>query len=158
MNWQARRCPKNGGHGPRKLLCADDRAHAEWVEYLDGAAGRYRGARLVGNRLDSCLFVANNQNLPPRTWLGQLFAQENLSKQDRMSLLMGVPSKDHADGGRVVCSCFGVGINTLTAAIRDEGLETVEAIGKNLKAGTNCGSCIPELKALIKEAGARKVS
>jgi len=150
--------PEKWGPWARKLLCADDRAHAEWVEYLDGAAGRYRGARLVGNRLDSCLFVANNQNLPPRTWLGQLFAQENLSKQDRMSLLMGVPSKDHADGGRVVCSCFGVGINTLTAAIRDEGLETVEAIGKNLKAGTNCGSCIPELKALIKEAGARKVS
>ena len=150
--------PGEWGPWARKLLCADDRAHAEWVEYLDSAAGRYRGARLVGNRLDSCLFVATNQSLPPRTWLGQLFAQESLSKQDRMSLLMGMPSKDHADGGRAVCSCFGVGINTLTAAIRDEGLETVEAIGKKLKAGTNCGSCIPELKALIKEAGANKVS
>jgi assimilatory nitrate reductase catalytic subunit len=75
-----------------------------------------------------------------------------------MSLLMGMPSKDHSDGGRIVCSCFGVGINTLTAAIRDGGLVTVEDIGKTLKAGTNCGSCIPELKALIKEVGMPKVS
>ena len=150
--------PDEWGPWARELLCADDRAHAEWVEYLDSAAGRYRGARLVDNRLDSCLFVATNQSLPPRTWLGQLFAQEALSKQDRMSLLTGIPTKDHADGGRVICSCFGVGINTLTAAIRREGLETLEDIGKALKAGTNCGSCIPELKALIKEAGTPKAS
>ena len=150
--------PGEWGPWARELLCADDRANAEWVEYVDSAAGRYRGARLVDNRLDSCLFVATNQSLPPRTWLGQLFGQEALSKQDRMSLLMGMPSKDHSDGGRIVCSCFGVGINTLTAAIRDGGLVTVEDIGKTLKAGTNCGSCIPELKALIKEVGMPKVS
>jgi assimilatory nitrate reductase catalytic subunit len=150
--------PEEWGRWARELLCADDRAQAEWVEYLDSAAGRYRGARLVSNRLDSCLFVATNQRLPPRTWLGQLFAQEILSKQDRMSLLMGVPPKDHPDGGRVVCSCFGVGINTLTQAIHEQGLVTVEAIGQTLKAGTNCGSCIPELRTLINEVESSKVS
>ena len=30
-----------------------------------------------------------------------------------------------------------------------EGCGTVEALGAALKCGTNCGSCVPELKALI---------
>jgi assimilatory nitrate reductase catalytic subunit len=34
-------------------------------------------------------------------------------------------------------------------AIQRDGLHTVEALGQSLKAGTNCGSCIPELKELI---------
>ena len=148
--------PQEWGGWARELLCAEDRAKAEWVEYLDNAAGRYRGARLVANRLDSCLFIATHQNLPPRSWLGQMFSHETLGQQDRMSLLVGTPPKDRPDGGRVVCSCFGVGINTLTRAIREQGLVTTETIGLALKAGTNCGSCIPELKALIKEAGLPK--
>jgi assimilatory nitrate reductase catalytic subunit len=58
----------------------------------------------------------------------------------------------------VVCSCFSVGINTLTRAIREQDLTTAEAIGQALKAGSNCGSCIPELKALLKEVELSKVS
>ena len=150
--------PEDWGRWARDLLCGNDRAPAEWVEYVDGAAGRYRGARLVGNRMDGCLFIADNQNLPPRAWLGKLFAQDGLSQRDRMSLLAGNPPEDRPDGGRVVCSCFGVGINTLTQAIRQQGLVTAESIGQVLQAGTNCGSCIPELKALIKEVGLSKVS
>jgi assimilatory nitrate reductase catalytic subunit len=34
-------------------------------------------------------------------------------------------------------------------AIRGDKLVTVEQIGKALRAGTNCGSCVPELKALL---------
>ena len=144
--------PQDWGRWGRALMCADDVGRAEWVEY------RYRGARLVADRLDACLFVATDQGLPSRTWLGQLFGQESLSRQDRMTLLTASPSSDRPDGGRVVCSCFGVGINTLEQAIREQSLVTVDAIGQVLKAGTNCGSCIPELQALIKGAELSNVS
>jgi hypothetical protein len=40
-------------------------------------------------------------------------------------------------------------VEHLTAAIREQGLTTPEAIGAALKAGTNCGSCVPELRQLI---------
>ncbi len=30
--------------------------------------------------------------------------------------------------------------------------KTIEQIGKALRAGTNCGSCIPELKGLVAES------
>jgi assimilatory nitrate reductase catalytic subunit len=47
-----------------------------------------------------------------------------------------------------VCSCFGVGRNRIVAAIRS-GCDSAEALGRKLQCGTNCGSCIPELKTLI---------
>ncbi len=141
--------PDEWSRWARAMLCSDEQARKEWVEYQDTAAGRYRGVRLVGQRVESCVFIAPGIELPPRTWLGQLFAQESLGPQDRASLLTGTPSKDRPDAGRIVCSCFAVGVNTLSRAIREQGLTTPEAIGRALKAGTNCGSCIPELKALI---------
>jgi assimilatory nitrate reductase catalytic subunit len=52
-----------------------------------------------------------------------------------------------------VCACFGVGRERILSAIRRDRLETPQAIGAKLQAGTNCGSCVPELKALIAVAG-----
>ena len=54
--------------------------------------------------------------------------------------------------GPIVCSCFSVGRSTLLRAIRTQTLVSAEQIGKALRAGTNCGSCVPELKALLAEA------
>ncbi len=142
------RKPDEWARWARSLLCAAD-DKVEWIEYMDKGAGRYRGARIVNNRLESCVFVAPSVDLPPRTWLASLFAEEELSLEVRPSLLAGRPGKGQADAGRIVCACFSVGINTLVEAIRKDRLVTTDAIGLALKAGTNCGSCIPELKALI---------
>ena len=49
--------------------------------------------------------------------------------------------------GAVVCACFNVGRNAIDAAIA-QGCNDVGDIGKRLKAGTNCGSCIPELRRI----------
>ncbi|HEX4635253.1 MAG TPA: (2Fe-2S)-binding protein [Rhizomicrobium sp.] len=40
------------------------------------------------------------------------------------------------------------------AAIQADGLTTAAGIGALLKAGTNCGSCIPELKKLLQSVPA----
>jgi assimilatory nitrate reductase catalytic subunit len=45
--------------------------------------------------------------------------------------------------------CFAVGRSTLLRAIRADKLVSLEQIGKALRAGTNCGSCVPELKGLL---------
>ena len=55
----------------------------------------------------------------------------------------------------MVCSCFGVGRNTLCKAIAEDQLKTPQEVGRKLKAGTNCGSCLPEIKALISGALAK---
>lgn len=136
----------------RSLLCTRDE-RVEWIEYSDTAAPRYRAARLQNGQLESCVFIGPDPKLPARDWLAQLFLEEVLDDGARMSLLAGRPADGRPDVGEVVCSCFNVGRNTILEAIREQGCVTPEAIGQLLKAGTNCGSCLPELKALIAEAG-----
>jgi assimilatory nitrate reductase catalytic subunit len=55
------------------------------------------------------------------------------------------------DPGPTVCSCFGVGRNTICTAIRAGDLQTPAQVTACLKAGGNCGSCIPEIKSLLHE-------
>jgi assimilatory nitrate reductase catalytic subunit len=53
------------------------------------------------------------------------------------------------DPGPTLCSCFGVGVNTILAAIQARGLTSVEAVTTAVRAGGNCGSCRPEIKAML---------
>lgn len=72
----------------------------------------------------------------------------------------GVTILDHSprlmsqqpDQGRLVCACFGVGFNTIVDTITSRQLTTAQQIGEVLQAGTNCGSCVPELKQILHEA------
>src|SRR5262249_57134351 len=50
-------------------------------------------------------------------------------------------------------ACFSVGLATIHAAIEAGAVANVEGIGEALRAGTNCGSCLPELKRIVAEAG-----
>jgi assimilatory nitrate reductase catalytic subunit len=53
------------------------------------------------------------------------------------------------DVGEIVCVCFNVGAKTIKQAIKAKGLSTPQEVGHCLKAGTNCGSCLPEIKGLF---------
>jgi len=89
--------------------------------------------------------------LPERDWLVKLFDSEKLEDNDRLSLLTGKPANPKADAGRIICACFGVGLNTIKQAITENKITTAEEVGEMLKAGTNCGSCVPELKKIIQD-------
>ena len=65
---------------------------------------------------------------------------------------------DRPDPGPTLCSCFGVGVNTILTAIETDGLMSVEAVGAALSAGTNCGSCRPEIAALLATAHGREAA
>ena len=123
--------------------------NGEWLDFIDKKAGRYRAGIIVGNRLEGVVFVSPDHDLPARSWLSQLFTSPSLTDEERYSLLVGQPGKGQKDCGTTVCSCFGVGENTLKEAIAVGKLKSVDEIGDKLNAGTNCGSCIPELKKLL---------
>ena len=141
-----RRVPGDWSTWASSLLGAD--ASADWVEYCDPSAGTYRAAHLHDERLESCLFIGPRPELPSRSWLAGLFAQEMITPLERATLLSGRPMDPGADSGATVCACFGVGRNAIQAAIV-QGCRDTPAIGQRLKAGTNCGSCIPELRRMI---------
>ncbi|MGB1059869.1 MAG: (2Fe-2S)-binding protein, partial [Ketobacter sp.] len=84
-----------------------------------------------------------------RNWLASLFEKQSLNTMERKALLSGRSPAGVEDCGRTICACFGVGENTIRKAIQKYGLTDAAAVGKHLKAGTNCGSCVSEIKALL---------
>ena len=143
--------PRDWAARARDLLGVDD--EDDWIEYHDTARNHYRAARFFDNgRLAACIFIGPDEKLPPRDWLISLFRKDELTARERETLLSGEPPRDQEDAGRIVCACFNVGEKTLLKAIRDQDLGSVEAIGEALQAGTNCGSCIPELRQLLEQA------
>lgn len=134
----------------RQMLNAGGES-ADWLEYADPHAGIYRAALLTNNRLAACLFLSPRNDLPARTWLASLFAKRRLAERDRAGLLAGQPKDGSNDTGPLVCSCFGVGRNAICAAIAGQKFATPQQVGIKLRAGTNCGSCLPEIKRLIAE-------
>ncbi len=163
--WARRAVP--GGHlielagrGPVPDLAPAgwDAASGTAINFSDAARGNRRTAWLRGDRLDACLFVAADGRLPGRTWLVGLLEGDGLADADRAALLAGRAPGARADEGRIVCSCFSVGINRLIAAIRDQSLTSAEAVGAALKAGTNCGSCVPEIKEVLRHAVQREMA
>ena len=128
---------------------------SDYLDYHDPAAGSYRAAHLVGDRLAACLYLSRRPDLPERAWLAGLFEKPSLSAAERAGLLAGRPAGAREDAGPLVCSCFGVGRNTLRRAIAQHSLADTRQVGARLRAGTNCGSCLPEIRALLAERAAR---
>ncbi len=141
--------PENWAATARAWLGVGDR-DADWIEAADAAAGIYRAAHFDAGTLEACVFVAPEPpRLPERAWLSTLFTQQPLDEPDRASVLAGRPADPAADTGPQICACFGVGRNTICAAMREHDLASVQAVGEMLEAGTNCGSCKPDIQALI---------
>lgn len=133
----------------RRLLLPDE--GTGWIAYRDAAVGAYRFAAVRDGRLEGVIFIAADHRLPGREWLSGLFDKARLDDGDRKALMLGEPLNPGEDIGAIVCSCFTVGRRQIEAAIHD-GASSVEAIGVRLKAGTNCGSCKPELGKLLAAA------
>lgn len=121
-----------------------------WLEFYDKNKNHYRAVRMSGHRLDTCLFIFPGINLPPRDWLISLFHKDEISQEERNNLLRGEAPSNQEDTGKIICACFNVGEKTINEAIKAQRLSSVDAIGQCLKAGTNCGSCKPELTELLR--------
>ena len=124
----------------------------DWLEVQDDTTDEYRAAALDGDRLLACVYLSPRAELPSRSWLNRLFSRDSLTEADIVGLRLGRSVDPADDVGATVCSCFAVGRNTILDAIRDNDLTNVEGVGRCVRAGTNCGSCQPEIRALLAEA------
>jgi assimilatory nitrate reductase catalytic subunit len=133
-----------------QLLAAGE--HAELIVYADKGRGVLRYASLVDGRLEACLFIARDGvSLPGRAELEEMLG-DAVEPKARLGLVAGMRMSARVDSGPIVCACFAVGLRTLERAIVERRLTSVAAIGEALRAGTNCGSCRPELRALLDAA------
>ena len=118
------------------------------AEYRDFGGGIYRAATFSGDRIDTCLFAGPSDDAGDWDAVKSLFALDELSGDQRRLLLSGRSTEGLARSGPVVCACFGVGRATICDAIV-AGARSAAELGAKLQVGTNCGSCIPELKRLF---------
>ncbi|OYW88099.1 MAG: nitrate reductase [Sphingobium sp. 32-64-5] len=135
-----------GNGDPARLetcLPRGDRAEA-----IDITRGSRRVAIIRAGRLAGVLFVTRTGLLPPRDWLIAQLEAEDIGA----SVLAGRDPGNRPDKGATICVCFDTGLNQILAAIRDQHLVDVPAIGRALGAGTNCGSCRPALASILVQA------
>ena len=121
----------------------------EFAEYSDPPHDTYRLAAFVEGRLEACLFIGPADDAPRWDSIKALFTADDVSARDRRALLSGRSADGIAESGPLVCACFGVGLATIRDAIASRRVVSVEDIGRALKAGTNCGSCLPELRKIV---------
>jgi assimilatory nitrate reductase catalytic subunit len=127
---------------------------SELAEYSDFGGGVYRAASFAAGRIDVCLFLGPAGDAGDWNVAKEMFATGVLGDNERKTLLSGKSMDGVANAGPVVCACFGVGRNAICDAVAT-GATSAAEIGTRLKAGTNCGSCIPELKRLIAQRSSR---
>jgi assimilatory nitrate reductase catalytic subunit len=122
--------------------------------YNDSARGIFRAALILDERLDAVVFFGREGEVPPWSGLAGVWRLERLDATARRFLLAGRTASTGFDASPTICACFGVKSQAILAAIAG-GARSTEAIGARLNAGTNCGSCLPELRRMIATAAGR---
>lgn len=97
--------------------------------------------------LTAALFLTHTGDLPPRDWVAGQLGQVVV---DTVELLAARPREAAPDRGPIICVCHDIGELEIAAAITD-GAHSVPALGQCTRAGTNCGSCRPELARMIEQ-------
>ena len=85
-------------------------------------------------------------------WLKEVMTQDDFPDEVRLWALVPVsaPPSGKQGRGQIVCSCFDVSENEINAALA--AAPELVALQAKLKCGTECGSCLPELKRLVTQA------
>ncbi|WP_394173512.1 nitrate reductase [Thalassotalea litorea] len=121
--------------------------HYQWLVQVDNHNSKTTLLAFNDEKLEFYgQFSAQPQALN-RKWLQHCFSQQPLSSDDRNALFSSRVSAQFSLG-RQVCSCFQVHEKTIVDAI-EQGATSVEQLTETLGCGGKCGSCKPELTALI---------
>ncbi len=139
-------------------------AGADALRYADRRKGQRRAVKLERHgdevRLEAFVLAGDTS---AEAWIKTLL-QDELPAQayGRMLLVPGAKAPVAVQArGRQVCTCFNVTepeINKYLAGVDGTETNQLAALQTELKCGTNCGSCVPELKRLVRSAiGLRQV-
>ncbi len=132
-------------HAPDQLPPTE----GDLLEMTDAARSITRRVWLCEGRLEAGLFLARvASDLPSESFIASLLGQI-IEPAQRIALLAGTANGPAQNEGQMLCSCFQVTKARIEQAVARQGLTTAAAVGDAIKAGTNCGSCVAEIKRLI---------
>jgi assimilatory nitrate reductase catalytic subunit len=143
------------------LLGLDGNTLGARLHYADARRGQHRTVRLSGSaesmRLEGFLLAGD---IAAEAWIRPLLQEELPAAAYGRSLLVAgrdapvaTPSR-----GRQVCTCFDVSEREIVAALAGAGAEAgasdalLRFLQAELKCGTQCGSCLPEVRRLVRNA------
>ena len=117
-----------------------------------GALPIHKRVRIDGGRLTGFALGGETR---ARNWLRDLWQNHTSLDDDtgralRRWLLAPVespPGETRARAGKTLCTCTNVGENAVRESI-ERGCD-LNALKQNLGCGTQCGSCVPEIKRLL---------
>ena len=149
---------------PAPLLDAIERVlglhGADVLRYADRKHGQRRAARLLRQGADTLLDgVLLAGDTRAEAWIATLL-RDALPAQAYGRLLLAPGARAPAAlaaRGKVVCSCFNVTDLAIVERLgRSDGDadERLAALQGALGCGTNCGSCVPELKRIVRSTTA----
>ena len=126
------------------------------LHYADKRRGQRRSMHVVraadGTRLDGFMLAGD---ISAEAWVKPLL-QDELPAQayGRLLLIPGATAPVAVVArGQQVCSCFDVSETQITDALHTligANENRLQGLQDRLKCGTNCGSCVPELKRLVR--------
>jgi nitrite reductase (NADH) large subunit len=123
----------------------------EVVNYSEPRRGVYGKLIVRDGRLTGAILLGNSAASPA---LLQAFDREELLPEDRSQLLFPSSGKlqelkvtDLPDAAQI-CNCNGVSKGDIAAAVKG-GCRSVKAVGEATRAGTGCGSCKPQVQAIV---------
>jgi nitrite reductase (NADH) large subunit len=127
----------------------------EVVTYAEPARGVYKKLILRAGRLAGAILLGDGQTAPR---LMQTFDRGELVPDNRAELLFPIPPDGPASSvaelsdGAQICNCNGVTKGRIVTAVRD-GCLTLKALCDATRAGSGCGSCKPQIQAVLELAG-----
>jgi len=115
------------------------------MKYRDARRGISKRALMQDDRL---LGVRLTGETAAQDWLKEVIEQGSNAQTLRPWLLapLSAPPEGQPQRGRIICNCLNVSEQEILHEVRN-GLD-VSAIQSKLKCGTQCGSCMPEVKRL----------
>ena len=127
------------------------------LRYADPKKGQHRTIKLSGNRehaeLEAFVLAGDTRS---EAWIKTLL-QDSLPAQSygRMLLVPGSQAPLAVQSrGKPICTCFNitdVAINAQLASSFGSDERRLAELQATLKCGTNCGSCVPELKRMVRD-------
>ena len=128
----------------------------EALHYADPSRSVRRAVRLHDERLEAAMLCGPADSVAAQRWLRDLLESGASAKPYGQWLLLpsSQPPRNIPTPGHQVCNCFDVWqikIEAELSKIDGDADARLAVLQQRLRCGTNCGSCLPELRRLVRE-------
>jgi assimilatory nitrate reductase catalytic subunit len=140
------------------VLAAIERAFGldeDAAAFDDARRGVRSRLRVENGRIVAAALAGSAEAVRAESWLRELLGSAPPLPAHRLLKPGAQPPVAATARGRIVCNCFDVAEADIARVRARANGNALAQLQSELKCGTNCGSCLPEVQRLLGDAGAR---